>query len=131
MLGWTHLLESGGLDSQISARAIQAIDRNAKSQAQLVEDLLDVSRIITGKLRLKVEGVDPVLLLESAFEAVSAAAEVKEIEIVKATGPGGTLITGDPARLQQILWNLLTNAIKFTPRKGEWKFGWNASNRML
>jgi PAS domain S-box-containing protein len=118
MLGWTHLLETEGLDSQISARAIQAIDRNARSQAQLVEDLLDVSRIITGKLRLKVEAVDPALLLESAFEAVSAAAEVKEIEIIKTTGAGGTLITGDPARLQQILWNLLANAIKFTPRKG-------------
>ena len=118
MLGWTHLLETGGLDSEISARAIQAIDRNARSQAQLVEDLLDVSRIITGKLRLKVEAVDPAVLLESAFEAVSAAAEVKEIEIVKTTGPGGVRITGDSARLQQILWNLLTNAIKFTPRKG-------------
>ena len=118
MLGWTHLLETGELDPQVTERAIQAIDRNARSQAQLVEDLLDVSRIITGKLRLKVQEVDLSILLESAFESVSTAGEVKNIDLAKTIAPGAMLVTADPARLQQILWNLLTNAIKFTPRKG-------------
>jgi PAS domain S-box-containing protein len=118
VLGWTHLLRSGHLDQQSTARALETIERNARSQNQLIEDLLDVSRIITGKLRLDVRPVDPGSFIDLAIEAVRPAAEAKEIRLQKLIDTGVSAISGDSQRLQQVVWNLLSNAIKFTPRGG-------------
>lgn len=119
ILGWARLLLRGGLDDGTRVQAIESVARNARSQAQLIDDLLDVSRIITGKLRLDVQEVDLVQVLESALMSVLPAAQSKEIEITtKIDGELGT-IAGDPERLQQVLWNLLANAIKFTQRGGK------------
>jgi PAS domain S-box-containing protein len=118
MLGWTHLLRHGHLDEPSSARALETVERNARSQNQLIEDLLDVSRIITGKLRLDVRPVDPGSFIDSAIEAVRPAAEAKEIRLQKVIDTGVSAITGDAGRLQQVVWNLLSNAIKFTPKGG-------------
>jgi signal transduction histidine kinase len=118
VLGWIHILRGGQLDAEAAARALEIIERNARSQNQLIEDLLDVSRIITGKLRLDVRPVDPAAIIESAIEAVLPAAEAKEIRVKKVLDTGVSSISGDPARLQQVIWNLLSNAIKFTPRGG-------------
>jgi PAS domain S-box-containing protein len=118
MLGWAHLLRGRQLDEKNAAHALETIERNARSQAQLIDDLLDVSRIITGKLRLDVRPVDPSSFIESAIEAVRPAAEAKDIRIQKVMDTGLVSVAGDPARLQQVVWNLLSNAIKFTPKGG-------------
>ena len=118
VLGWIHILRGGRLDEQSAARALEVIERNARSQNQLIEDLLDVSRIITGKLRLDVRPLDPASFIESAIEAVLPAAEAKGIHLQQSLNNGVSSISGDPARLQQVVWNLLSNAIKFTPRGG-------------
>jgi signal transduction histidine kinase/CheY-like chemotaxis protein len=118
VLGWIHILRGGQLDEHSAKRALETIERNARSQNQLIEDLLDVSRIITGKIRLDVRLIDPASLIESAIEAVLPAAEAKEIRVRKRLDAGVGSISGDPARLQQVVWNLLSNAIKFTPRGG-------------
>jgi signal transduction histidine kinase/ActR/RegA family two-component response regulator len=118
VLGWIHILRGGRLDDKGAARALETIERNARSQNQLIEDLLDVSRIITGKLRLDVRPLDPASIIVSAIEAVLPAAEAKEILVRKSLDSGVISISGDPARLQQVVWNLLSNAIKFTPRGG-------------
>jgi signal transduction histidine kinase/CheY-like chemotaxis protein len=118
VLGWIHILRGGQLDEHSATRALETIERNARSQNQLIEDLLDVSRIITGKIRLDVRLVDPASLIESAIEAVLPAAEAKEIRVHKRLDAAVGSISGDPARLQQVVWNLLSNAIKFTPRGG-------------
>jgi signal transduction histidine kinase/ActR/RegA family two-component response regulator len=118
VLGWIHVLRGGRLDESQAARALETIERNARSQVQLIDDLLDVSRIITGKLRLEVRPLDPVSPVESAVEAVLPAADSKDIRIQKVLDTGIGSISGDPARLQQVVWNLLSNAIKFTPRGG-------------
>jgi signal transduction histidine kinase len=118
ILGWAKLLRSGKLDDTASARAIETIERNAKSQAQIIEDILDVSRIITGKLRLDVRNVELVPIIETAIDAVSPAADAKGIRLYSALDPNAGPILGDPDRLQQVVWNLLSNAIKFTPRGG-------------
>ncbi len=118
ILGWAHMLRSGQLGAEGAARAIETIERNARSQAQLVEDLLDVSRIITGKLRIDVRPVDPNSVIEAAVDAVRPAAEAKGVRLQKVIDTGLASISGDPVRLQQVAWNLLSNAIKFTPRGG-------------
>jgi signal transduction histidine kinase len=118
VLGWIHILRAGQLDERSAAHALEIIERNARSQNQLIEDLLDVSRIITGKLRLDVRPVDAAAIIESAIEAVLPAAEAKEIRVQKILDTKVSSILGDPARLQQVIWNLLSNAIKFTPRGG-------------
>lgn len=119
VLGWIHILRGKQLDEQSATRALEIIERNARSQSQLIEDLLDVSRIITGKLRLDIRAVNPVSFIESAIEAVIPAAEAKGIQVQKALDGKVSAISGDPARLQQVVWNLLSNAIKFTPHGGE------------
>jgi signal transduction histidine kinase/CheY-like chemotaxis protein len=120
VLGWAHLLRVNGQLADVDrGHALEVIERNARSQNQLIEDLLDVSRIITGKLRLDVRPVEPVSFIEAAIEAVVPAAEAKEIRIRKSLDAGAPEVLGDPARLQQIIWNLLSNAIKFTPRGGQ------------
>ncbi len=118
VLGWTHLLRDGRLDAQAAAHALETVERNAHAQQQLIEDLLDVSRIITGKLPLDVRRVAPASFIEAAIEAVLPAAEAKGIVLEKSLSEDVAALTGDPARLQQVVWNLLSNAIKFTPRGG-------------
>ncbi len=118
VLGWTHMLRGGRLDEQAAAHALETVERNALSQQQLIEDLLDVSRIITGKLRLDVRPVAPAAFIRAAVEAVLPAAEAKDISLKLETDTGVGSVAGDPARLQQVVWNLLSNAIKFTPRGG-------------
>lgn len=118
VLGWAHLLRSNNLDEAGRARALETIERNALSQQQLIEDLLDVSRIVAGKLRLDARPVEPSAFIDAAVEAVRPAAQAKEIRIQKIIDTGVGAVSGDPARLQQVVWNLMSNAIKFTPRGG-------------
>ncbi|HEU4477465.1 MAG TPA: ATP-binding protein [Pyrinomonadaceae bacterium] len=118
VLGWTHLLRTNNLDEAGKQRALETIERNARSQQQLIEDLLDVSRIISGKLRLDVRAVAPATFIAAAVESVRPAADAKEISL-EVIGEGDvSSISGDAGRLQQVVWNLLSNAIKFTPHGG-------------
>jgi PAS domain S-box-containing protein len=118
ILGWAHMLRTGQFDESNVMSAYETIERNARAQAQLIDDLLDVSRIITGKLRLDMRAVNPNAFIESAIEAVRPGAESKGVRIQKIMDTGVTSVAGDPVRLQQIVWNLLSNAVKFTPRGG-------------
>jgi PAS domain S-box-containing protein len=118
ILGWAHMLRTGQLDDGSVSSAFETIERNARAQAQLIDDLLDVSRIITGKLRIDVRAVDPNSFIEAAVEAVRPAAEAKGVRIRRVLDTGVVSVSGDPVRLQQVVWNLLSNAIKFTPRGG-------------
>ena len=118
ILGWARMLRLGQLSSENAAKALDTIERNARAQAQLVDDLLDVSRIITGKLRMDVRPSDPNSFIDAAVEAVRPAAEAKGVRVQKVIDTGAISIPGDPVRLQQVVWNLLSNAIKFTPRGG-------------
>jgi PAS domain S-box-containing protein len=118
ILGWAHMLRTGQFDQSNVAGAYETIERNARAQAQLIDDLLDVSRIITGKLRLDMRAVNPNSFIDSAVEAVRPGAESKGVRIQKILDTGVTSVAGDPVRLQQVVWNLLSNAVKFTPRGG-------------
>ena len=118
ILGWARMLRLGQLSDENVAKALDTIERNARAQAQLVDDLLDVSRIITGKLRMDVRPADPNSFIDAAVEAVMPAAEAKGVRVQKVVDSGPISIPGDPVRLQQVVWNLLSNAIKFTPRGG-------------
>ena len=118
MLGWVNLLRAGRLDEATASRALETVERNARAQNKLIEDLLDVSRIITGKLRLDVQPVDLVAVVEAAIETVRPTAEAKGLRLQSILDPLAGPISGDPNRLQQVVWNLLSNAIKFTPRGG-------------
>jgi PAS domain S-box-containing protein len=117
MLGWTRLLRLGRLDTEGTARALETIERNARLQEQLIADILDVSRIITGKLRLDVRPIELAVLVEAAADSIRPAAEAKGIAVDLSIAFRGR-VTGDPDRLQQVIWNLLTNAVKFTPSGG-------------
>uniref|UniRef100_A0ACD5GX00 Response regulator n=1 Tax=Desertifilum tharense IPPAS B-1220 TaxID=1781255 RepID=A0ACD5GX00_9CYAN len=119
MLGWTRLLNTRKFDEQRTAQAMQTIERSARAQAQLVEDLLDVSRIIQGKLRLNIRPVQLAEAIAAAIETIRPAAEAKQIEIQTAFEEPVGEVAGDFDRLQQIVWNLLSNAIKFTPKQGQ------------
>jgi PAS domain S-box-containing protein len=118
ILGWAHMLRLGKLTPPNAERAVETIYRNARSQAQLVSDLLDVSRIISGKLRLDVRTVDLISIVTAALDSIRPAAEAKEIRVQTVLDPATGPISGDSDRLQQIVWNLLTNAVKFTPTGG-------------
>jgi len=118
VLGWARLLRGGRLDAAATVRAIQAIERSAMTQAQIVDDLLDVSRIVRGQLKLDVRDVDLAAAVEAAADTVRPAATAKNIVLLLELEPGGGAVRGDPARLQQVVWNLLANAIKFTPSGG-------------
>ena len=118
ILGWVRLLRSGDLDDAATARGLEVIERNVRAQTQLIEDLLDVSRIITGKLRLEVRPMDLVAVVEAGIDAVRPAAEAKGIRIASRLDPMASAMVGDPDRLQQVVWNLVSNAVKFTPKDG-------------
>jgi len=118
ILGWARMLRLGQLSKENAAKALDTIERNARAQAQLIDDLLDVSRIVTGKLRMDVRPSDPNSFIDAAVEAVRPAAEAKGVRVQKVIDTGLVSIPGDPVRLQQVVWNLLSNAIKFTPRGG-------------
>ena len=118
MLGWTRLLRMGKLDGAGVARALETIERNAHLQEQLIADILDVSRIVTGKLRLDLRPMELQPIVDAAADAVRPAADAKGIRLV-VTGGDNSTIMADPDRLQQVIWNLLANAIKFTPAGGE------------
>jgi len=118
ILGWTRMLRQGTLKPEMRGRALETIERNASLQAHLVEDLLDASRIITGKLRLEVMSIDLPPIINAAIDAVRHGADAKGIEVHVQLDPLASPISGDPTRLQQVVWNLLSNAIKFTPKGG-------------
>ncbi|MDZ8184976.1 MAG: ATP-binding protein [Nostoc sp. ChiSLP02] len=118
ILGWSKLLQSGKLDAVKTKQALATIERNAKLQSELIEDLLDVSRILRGKLSLTVSTINLVSTVQAALETVRLAAEAKSIEIKAKLNPELGLVLGDSTRLQQVVWNLLSNAVKFTPDGG-------------
>lgn len=118
ILGWARMMKTGNLDDSTAARALDTIERNAESQNQLIEDLLDFSRIISGKIRLDVGRVELDSLTEAAINVVRPAADAKGIRLQAVLDPRAGPVSGDPERLQQVLWNLLSNAIKFTPEGG-------------
>ncbi|MEH2086083.1 hybrid sensor histidine kinase/response regulator [Nostoc sp.] len=119
ILGWAKLLQSRKFDEESLNKALKTIERNAKLQAQLIEDLLDVSRILQGKLSLNTIPVDLVSTIEGAIETVQLAAEAKTIQIETMLDPNVGKVLGDSARLQQVFWNLLSNAVKFTETEGK------------
>jgi PAS domain S-box-containing protein len=117
-LGWAQMLRTGNLEPQTFEVALETIERSARAQVRLVDDLLDVSSIVTGKLRLKVGPVDLVEVVRASVEAVQPACVAKAIDLQLELPAEGAPMRGDPARLQQVVWNLLSNAIKFTPKNG-------------
>ncbi|WP_242059472.1 MULTISPECIES: ATP-binding protein [Nostoc] len=119
ILGWTSLLRKGSLDKSKTAYAVETIERNAKLQVQLIEDLLDISRILQGKLSLNVMPVDLGAVIRAALETVRLAAVAKSLRIQTKIPSTLVTISGDAVRLQQVLWNLLSNAVKFTPNDGK------------
>jgi PAS domain S-box-containing protein len=119
VIGWSRMLKSGRLDKETSAHAVEVIERNAWSQKQIIEDILDVSRVITGKLQLNLGPVDLVAVVDAALDAVRPALEAKAINIETTVDGGLQIVTGDADRLQQVVWNILSNAAKFTPSEGK------------
>lgn len=118
ILGWSNMLLTGRLGDDARDRALETIHRNAQSQNQLISDLLDVSRIISGKLRLDLRTVNLSKVIEAAVEATRPAAEGKSVSLSTSVDPHAGPVNGDADRLQQVVWNLLTNSIKFTPEGG-------------
>jgi PAS domain S-box-containing protein len=118
ILGWASMIRNGEVEGANATRAIETIERNARSQARLIDDLLDVSRIITGNLRLDLHPLDLAPIVDAALDALRPTADVKGIQLRTRFQPGECLVKGDPNRLRQVLWNLLSNAIKFTQRGG-------------
>ena len=119
LLGWSSVLREGKRDAKILAQGLDAIDRNAKVQAQLIDDLLDVSRIVSAKLNLEVRPLDIAAVVRAAINVVQPAADAKNITLDYYAEPGLGAISADSARLHQIIWNLLSNAVKFTPHGGK------------
>ncbi len=119
ILGWSQVLRSGPKDEADCMKGLETIERNARVQTQLIEDLLDMSRITSGKLRLDVQRLQPVSFTEAAVETVTPAADAKGIRLETVLDPAAGPVSGDPGRLQQVVWNLLSNAIKFTPKGGK------------
>lgn len=118
ILGWSHLMRNKGLDESEFARGLDTIERNARSQSQLIDDLLDVSRIITGKLQIDRGPVNLAKVIEAAYDSIRPGVEAKSIQFETALNGCDCLVWGDSNRLQQIFWNLFSNAIKFTPPGG-------------
>jgi PAS domain S-box-containing protein len=118
ILGWTRIIRGGKLDPARFMRGLDVIERNGRAQAAIIDDILDVSRIITGKLRLELDAIDLAAVVQAAMDTVRPAAEAKGIRVEWKSELPDRRFTGDPDRLQQIVWNLLSNAIKFTPKGG-------------
>lgn len=118
ILGWAELLVTGGLDAETEREALDSIRQSAKAQSRLIDDMLDVSRLLTGKLELNSEPVDVAAALLLAIRAITPAAEKKNLRVEKTFARGVSRVDGDPTRLQQIFWNILANAVKFTPAGG-------------
>ena len=118
ILGYSRLLQSGMITTEKHAHGLQTVERNATALTHIVEDVLDVSRIISGKIRLNIQPVDLPAVVSNSVETVAAAADAKQIRIQTILDPGAAPISGDPDRLQQIVWNLVSNAVKFTPKRG-------------
>ncbi|HUQ19608.1 MAG TPA: PAS domain S-box protein [Gemmatimonadaceae bacterium] len=119
IIGWTEMMLAGHLTEQEQELGLKTIDRNARAQVQLVDDLLDVSRITTGKMRLQLISVDLVEVAKNGLDIVRPAANAKKIKLISEFGRPEILVQADPDRLQQVAWNLLSNAIKFTPARGQ------------
>ncbi len=119
IVGWSQILKRGTRSEADLEKGLDTIERNARVQTQLIEDLLDMSRILAGKVRLDVQPIEPTSFIEAAIETVRPAADAKAIRIEKFLDPDAGPISGDPSRLQQVMWNLLSNAIKFTPKEGK------------
>jgi PAS domain S-box-containing protein len=117
ILGWSELLRLRHTDREFTERGLATISRSVRAQAQLIEDLLDISRITSGKMRLDVRTIEVVPVVEAAIETIRPAAEAKQIRLQTVLDPAGAVL-GDADRLQQVMWNLLSNAVKFTPKKG-------------
>lgn len=119
MMGWAQILLATDADPEKREKGLATIVRNGRLQAQLINDLLDVSRIITGKMRFDVQPVELAPVVEAAVESIRPAAEAKQIRLLRHLDPQAGPVKGDPARLQQVVWNLLANAVKFTPKGGK------------
>src|SRR5688572_19360981 len=121
ILGWTQVLlkTATSMTPDELCRAIEVIDRNARSQVQLIDDLLDLNRIMTGKVRLDLQQVSMADVIRASIESAAPAAEVKEIRLKAMLDPSAATVNADVGRIQQVIWNLLTNAIKFTPNGGQ------------
>ena len=131
VLGWVQMLRSGQIATEERRdRALETIERNARAQSKLIEDLLDVSRIMSGKLQLEIEPVDVSSIVEAAIESARPAAQAKEIALAADLDPA-MQVAGDPARIQQIVWNLLSNAVKFTPKGGSVTIGLRRSDAFV
>jgi signal transduction histidine kinase/CheY-like chemotaxis protein len=118
IIGWTSLMRAGQVKGEAHAQALETIERNARTQSRLIDDLLDLSRIISGKLLVETREVDLASVVSDSIEIVRPAANAKGIRLTYECEPGAKIISGDPARLQQVAWNLLSNAVKFTPEGG-------------
>jgi CheY-like chemotaxis protein len=118
VLGWTRVLRAAKVDAPTRERALESVERNARAQARLIEDLLEISRIVTGKLRLQMQDVDLAATVDAAVEVVQPAAAAKHLSLDVDIEARPAWTAGDPDRLQQIVWNLLSNAVKFTPPDG-------------
>lgn len=119
VIGWSRMLRSGRLDQESATHALEVVERNAWAQKQIIEDILDVSRVITGKLQMNLTAVDLVATVDAALDAVRPAMEAKDIKIETILDSSLRLVSGDPDRLQQVVWNVLSNAAKFTPAGGK------------
>jgi signal transduction histidine kinase/ActR/RegA family two-component response regulator len=119
ILGWSKVLQHGPKNESDVRQGLEAIERNARVQTQLIEDLLDMSRVTSGKLRLDVQPLQPLSIVEAAVETVKPSADAKDIRLECVLDPAAGPVSGDPGRLQQVVWNLLSNAIKFTPKHGK------------
>lgn len=118
ILGWTQILRTTGDISEKDSRALASVERNARAQARMIEDLLDISRIVTGKFRLNLQAVDPVGAVDAALDVVRPMTTAKGIELARSVEIAECFVSADPDRLHQVLWNLLSNAVKFTPSGG-------------
>ncbi len=118
ILGWSGVLGSRTVPPETRSRALAAIERNARAQAQIVDDILDVSRVVAGKFQLRLAMTDVAAVVRAALDVVKFSAESKGVAIVTALGAESIPLIGDPDRLQQVVWNLLSNAVKFTPKRG-------------
>lgn len=119
IMGWAQMMGLGTVTGEDLLEAGRVIERNARTQKQLIDDLLDMSRIVSGKLRLELQQIEPSSIIDAAIETIRPTAALKDIRIERLLDPLAGPVSGDPGRLQQVVWNLLSNAVKFTPKKGK------------